>query len=100
TNVHFLHLAEHLNAANPAATELLTSASARYATAFPSDAAHGHLLALQRLWSLTYREALVQTFADAFFLIAICFVIATCLVPMMRRSGAPGMAPAVAAEAH
>jgi DHA2 family multidrug resistance protein len=63
TNLHFLRLAEHLRAPNQA-TDNLT--------------------ALKHLWSLTYREALTQTFADAFFLIAICFVIATALVPLMR----------------
>jgi DHA2 family multidrug resistance protein len=98
TNLHFLRLAEHLNAANPAAVNLLAATSSRYATAFPSDAAHGSLLALQRLWSLTYREALVQTFADAFFLIALCFVVAAVLVPLMRKTAAPP--PAAAAEAH
>src|SRR5215475_5852406 len=97
TNLHFLRLAEHLTASNPAAVDLLTSASHRYATAFPSDAAHGSLLALQRLWSLTYREALVQTFSDAFLLIAIGFVVATVLVPLMRRPAALTAAPS---EAH
>jgi DHA2 family multidrug resistance protein len=97
TNLHFLHLAEHLNAANPAAVDLLAAAGQRYAAAFPSDAAHGPLLALQRLWSLTYREALVQTFSDTFLLIAVCFVIATVLVPLMRKSGAPR---AASADAH
>jgi len=61
------------------------------------------LLALQRLWSLTYREALVQTFSDAFFLIAIGFVVATVLVPLMRKAAAPGGGPQAArapAEAH
>src|SRR6201991_2053574 len=58
TNLHFLRLAEHLNATNSAAVNLLNSATSQY----------GSVLALQRLWALTYREALVQTFADAFVL--------------------------------
>ena len=96
TNLHFLRLAEHLNRRNPATVNLINSANSDYATAFSSDTAHGNLLALQRLWSLTYREAQVQTFADAFLFIAICFVIATLLVPLMRKSPA---APAGAAAA-
>lgn len=98
TNLHFLRLAEHLNEANPAAMNLLGSASGRYAATFSGDTSHSTVLALQRLWSLTYREAQVQTFSDAFLLIALCFLIATVLVPLMRKSGAP--APAAAAEAH
>jgi DHA2 family multidrug resistance protein len=97
TNLHFLRLAEHLTTANPATVNMLASASSRYAAAFPGDAEHSHLLAIQRLWSLTHREALVQTFADAFFLIAICFVIATLMVPLMRKAAAPKVAPA---DAH
>lgn len=89
TNLHFLRLAEHLTTANPATVNLLNSAGSRFATAFSSDTAHGNLLAIQRLWSLTYREAQVQTFADAFFLIAICFGVATLLVPLMRKTAAP-----------
>jgi len=84
TNLHFLRLAEHLNSASPATVDLINSASSRFATQFSSDTAHGNVLALQRLWSLTYREALTQTFSDAFFLISICFVVATLLVPLMR----------------
>ncbi|MFL6604492.1 MAG: DHA2 family efflux MFS transporter permease subunit [Steroidobacteraceae bacterium] len=104
TNLHFLRLAEHLTAANPAAVNLLSSTSGHYANTFAGDAGHGNLLALQRLWSLTYREALVQTFSDAFFLIAICFVVATLMVPLMRKavapSGPPASRAAASADAH
>jgi DHA2 family multidrug resistance protein len=98
TNLHFLRLAEHLTAANPATVNLLASASGRYASTVAGDAAHGNLLALQRLWSLTYREALVLTFSDAFFLISICFVVAMLLVPLMRKAMAPQ--PTAPADAH
>ena len=98
TNLHFLRLAEHLNTANAAVVNLLTSASGRYGVDFSADTAHGNLLALQRLWSLTYREAQTQTFADAFFLITICFAVATLLVPLMRKASAPRAA--ASADAH
>src|SRR6516225_9441676 len=42
TNLHFLHLAEHLNSANPAV---------------PAGAMQGNLQSLKLLWSLTLREA-------------------------------------------
>jgi DHA2 family multidrug resistance protein len=98
TNLHFLRLAEHLTAANPATVNLLASVGGRSATTFSGDAAHGNMLALQRLWSLTYREAQVQTFSDAFFLISMCFVAATLLVPLMRKAVAPRAA--AAPDAH
>jgi MFS transporter, DHA2 family, multidrug resistance protein len=99
TNLHFERLAEHLTTANPAVASLLNSTVAHYGTAFSADSTHGGTLALQRLWSLTYREALVQTFADAFVLITICFVVATLLVPLMRKTTAP-RAATPSAEAH
>jgi MFS transporter, DHA2 family, multidrug resistance protein len=89
TNLHFLRLAEHLTAANPATVDLINSASA----------AHGTPAALRQLWFLTYREAQVLTYSDAFLLIAACFVVATLLVPLMRKPGAPGAA-AAPADAH
>jgi len=58
---------------------------------------HGHAMALKELWMLTYREAQVQTFADAFLVIAICCGVATLAVPLLRRVSAP---PAPSANAH
>ena len=45
----------------------------------------GHAVALRQLWSLTMREAQTQAFADAFFVIALCFALATVMVPLMRK---------------
>jgi MFS transporter, DHA2 family, multidrug resistance protein len=61
------------------------------------DPVHGHVGALKQLWSVTWREAQTQTYADAFQVIAACFVVATVTVPLMRKV-APPRAPA--AEAH
>jgi DHA2 family multidrug resistance protein len=88
TNLHFLRLAEHLTAANPTAANLLHSTAA----------VHGDTAALRQLWSLTYREAQVLTYSDAFLLIAICFVVATAMVPLMRKTAPPKAA--VPADAH
>ncbi len=101
TNLHFLRLAEHLTTANPAVVNLLNSVGGHYAGTFSGDAGHGDALALQRLWSLTYREAQVLTYSDAFLLIAICFVVATLLVPLMRKTGATRAAAAAPSpDAH
>jgi MFS transporter, DHA2 family, multidrug resistance protein len=61
------------------------------------DAVHGNAAALKQLWSLTWREAQTQTYADAFLVIAVCFVAATLMVPLMRKVVAP---KTPAAESH
>jgi DHA2 family multidrug resistance protein len=61
------------------------------------DEAHGQAAALKQLWLLTLREAQVQTFADAFLAIMVCFALATAMVPLMRKA-APPKVPA--ADAH
>lgn len=88
TNLHFQRIAEHLTSANPAMLELLQRLGTRY-TAILGDAVHGQMAALKQLWLLTYREALVQTFADAYLAIAVCFAVATLMVPLMRKVAAP-----------
>ena len=96
-NLHFLRLAEHLNAANASMTQLLHGLTAHFAAASGGDLVHGHDVALKKLWSLTWREAQVQTFADAFLAIALCLAIATIMVPLLRKVTAP---PAPSADAH
>jgi MFS transporter, DHA2 family, multidrug resistance protein len=106
-NLHFLRLAEHLTATNDAMLELLRRVGARYAEALGGDVAGGQAAALKQLWALAWREAQVQTFADAFLAIAACFVVATAMVPLMRKVApralsAPSSAnrPAAPADAH
>src|SRR5262245_52281962 len=96
-NLHFLRLAEHLNSANTAMLDTLQRLSERYTAAFGGDAAQGEAAALKQLWSLTWREAQVQTYADAFLVIAVCFVIATAMVPLMRKVTPP---KAPSSDAH
>jgi DHA2 family multidrug resistance protein len=95
-NLHFLRLAEHLNTSNHAMIALMRQTTLRDAMLF-GDATHGSAAALSQLWSLTYREAQVLTFSDAFLAIMLCFVVATLMVPLMRKV-APPKGPV--AEAH
>ena len=85
TTLNFLGLAKHLNSGNPAVSALLNRVSTTQAAAFGGDAAHGHAAALKALWSLALREAQTQTYADACFVIMLCFVIAIAMVPLMRK---------------
>jgi DHA2 family multidrug resistance protein len=88
TNLHFERLASHLTTANPALTSLLAHSTA-VANAASADGVHAHTSALAQLWSLTLREAQTQAYADAFLAITCAFVIATLMVPIMRKVVAP-----------
>jgi multidrug resistance efflux pump len=97
TNLHFLRLAEHLNPANPAMMDLVQRTSLADAAKHGGNLVLGQAEALKQLAALTLREAQTQSFADAFLAIMGCFVIATLLVPLLRKV-APPKAPT--ADAH
>ena len=88
-NLHFLRIAERLNATNPAMQELMGSVSAKFSAATGGDAVHGQNAALKELWSLTWREAQVQTYADAFLMLTACLAVAAVMVPLLRKVVAP-----------
>ncbi|MDF3838887.1 DHA2 family efflux MFS transporter permease subunit [Cupriavidus basilensis] len=96
TNLHFLRLAEHLNYRNEAMGALLQAVGGNLA-AWGHDAADAQGAALRQLWALAWREAQTQTFGDAFLAIMACFVVATAMVPLMRKV-VPPKAPS--ADAH
>jgi DHA2 family multidrug resistance protein len=96
TNLHFFRLAEHLTAANPATANFLQHLGAADTAAF-GDPSQGYAAALRQLFSVTFREAQTQAYADAFVVIAVCFAIATVMVPLMRKV-APPKAPS--SDAH
>ncbi len=95
TNLHFDHIASRMTEASGPTSRLLASMASRYG-AQPSVAADGRQAALVQLWRLAYREASTLAFADAFRAIMVAFVIATLLVPLLRKPGAP--VPASAAH--
>ncbi|QWT21404.1 DHA2 family efflux MFS transporter permease subunit [Bacillus sp. NP157] len=80
TNLHFQRLAEHLTPANEAMNSFLGSVD---------SAGQASTAALRQLWQLTFREAQTMTYSDAFFSIMVCFVIATAMVPLMRKVQPP-----------
>jgi DHA2 family multidrug resistance protein len=93
TNLHFQHIASHLTPANLAMGRFVDGAANRYA-ALPGGRVVGHQAALEQLWHLAYREASTLAFADAFRGIMLAFVVATLLVPLMRKVAAPKPAAA------
>jgi len=88
TNLHFYRLAEHLNADNEAMNQWLSQAGGHLAE-LGSNASEAGNSALHQLWQLTYREAQTLSYADAFLVIMVCFVIATAMVPLMRKVAPP-----------
>lgn len=96
TNLHFQHIAAHLTPANGAMERLLHGFAVRDA-ARPGLSGTGDAAALRQLWHLAYREAATLAFADAFRVIMLAFLLATLLVPLMRKVAAP---PPAAASAH
>jgi DHA2 family multidrug resistance protein len=96
TNFHFQMIAAHLSPANGAMERFVAGVTQRYA-ALPGSPGAGHDAALRQLWQLAYREASTLAFADAFRAIMLAFVVATLLVPLLRKVGMPKTVPA---EAH
>jgi DHA2 family multidrug resistance protein len=97
TNFHFLRLAEHLNQTNTAMTSMMHQLTVGGTAAAAGDAAHGQVAALKVLWAQTMRQAQTMSFSDAFWVILVCFVLTTLLVPLMKKVQLRGGPPA---EAH
>jgi len=53
------------------------------------DTLRGQEAAIKQLWLLAYREAQVETFADAYLAIAMCFTVAVVMVPLMHKVAPP-----------
>ncbi|HUZ64914.1 MAG TPA: DHA2 family efflux MFS transporter permease subunit [Acetobacteraceae bacterium] len=95
TNLHFQMIAAHLTPANGAMDRYVQGVTGLYA-AQPGLAGTPAAAALRQLWHLAYREASTLAFADAFRAIMLAFIVATLLVPLMRRVAAPPAAPTTA----
>ena len=77
-------------------SRLVDAMTERYA-AIPGSLDNGHVAAMKQLWELAYREAATLAYADAFRAVMITLVIATFLVPLLKKV-APQQAPSV--EGH
>jgi DHA2 family multidrug resistance protein len=96
TNFHFLYIASHLTPANGAMSQLVHRMTERWGAALGGPVA-GHAAALSQLWHLAYREASTLAYADAFRAIMAAFVVATLLVPLLRKAAATN---ASSSDAH
>lgn len=96
TNLHFFRMAEHLNITNDAMQQFLLTQGNRM-TAWIGDGTVSQVAALHQLWEMTLREAQTKAFADCFLAIMICFMLATAMVPLMRKVQPP---KSPSADAH
>jgi DHA2 family multidrug resistance protein len=71
--------------------QLVQGLAQRYGT-LPGGPVLGHQAAIEQLWHLAYREASTLAFADAFRAIMLAFIVATLLVPFLRKVAAPKVA--------
>jgi DHA2 family multidrug resistance protein len=88
TNYHFSVLASNLTDARIPATTLLAGMAQRLSVTLGSPIA-GHQAALRALWAMTYREAETLSYADAFRTVMLAFILATCLMPLMKKVTPP-----------
>lgn len=96
TNLHFYRMAEHLNYTNEAMNQVLQGVVSN-ASSWAGDGTDATLAGLKQLWNLTYREAQTQAYSDAFLAVMACFIVATVMVPLMRKVKPP---KAPSADAH
>src|SRR5581483_8670054 len=74
-NFHYLRLNEHITVGQPQVDALLAQQSAYWAS-IAGDTLNAAQAGLENLHRLVYREALTLTYADAFYALSLCFVVA------------------------
>ena len=84
TNFHFEHIAARMGGSNAAVQSLVQGTQLRFQQQL-GDATAAHTATVTQLRSLAMREASTMAYADAFMVVMAAFVVAVCLVPMLRR---------------
>lgn len=84
TNLHFERIASTLTASNEAMRHALAAMQDHWQLTL-GDRGRAATAALMQLRQLAYREASTMAYADAFLVILMAFVVATLLVPLLRR---------------
>jgi len=74
-NFHYLRLNEHVSAGQPQIASLLDRQAA-YWTSVAGNTLDTAQAGLANLHHLIYREALTLTYADAYYALSLCFVVA------------------------
>jgi DHA2 family multidrug resistance protein len=82
-NLHYLRLNEGVTVGNPQVEGLLARSAGHFASV-AGDALDATQAGLANLHALVFREALVLTFADCFYLLALCFTVGVVSVLFSR----------------
>ena len=85
--LHASRLSEHVTLARPDVAALMDRLTARLSELTPGDA---NLAALKFVMRLTEREATVLTFNDCFAVMALVFLLALLLMPILKKPPLPG----------
>lgn len=96
TNAHFLDIASTLTPPNAALRTFMATSTSQFASLIGSTHA-AHAATLKLLWNLAYREASTMAYADAYRAVGLMCLVATCLVPFLRKVV---QTPAPSADAH
>jgi DHA2 family multidrug resistance protein len=96
TNFHFLTLASNMTAANAPTVRMIHGLTERLTATLGAPVA-GHAAARREMFALVDREAQTLSYADAFRAVMLAFILATCLVPIMKKVAPPSAPPA---DAH
>jgi MFS transporter, DHA2 family, multidrug resistance protein len=87
--LHAERLSEHVTLSRPDVAAYLDQLAARFAELMPGDA---RLAATKLIMRMVEREATVLTFNDCLDVMALVFVVALLLMPILRRPPRPGAA--------
>jgi DHA2 family multidrug resistance protein len=74
-NFHYLRLNEHVTTGNPQTLAFLSQQVSHWGTV-AGDALNASAAGLANLQAMVFREALVMTFSDTFYVLALCFLVA------------------------
>lgn len=96
TNAHFLDIASTLTPANAALRSFMGTSTSHLALLLGSTHA-AQAATLKQLWNLAYREASTIAYADAYRAVGLMCLVATCLVPFLKKVT---QTPAPSANAH
>jgi DHA2 family multidrug resistance protein len=93
SSVHFSQLAEHVNAANPQATEMIDNLT----TKFDASGLDGSQIAIQKIVGMVQQQAYLLSFIDVFMLLTVLFAALVFMAMLLKK---PKAAPTGGGGGH
>jgi DHA2 family multidrug resistance protein len=91
-NFHYLRISESVTTGSPETEAFLSRQFAHWGSV-AGDALNATNAGLASLHTLVFREALVMTFSDTFYVLAMCFAVGIVSVIFVRPIGAAPPSP-------